>query len=152
MEGSITYTCSECKETKTEVIPKKTEGCSTEHVHDWKEVSRVEPTCETPGSVTYKCEADGETKTEEIPAKGHDWKEESRVEASCEGPGSITYKCSICGNEKTEAIPQKTDGCSGTEPETPNTDNSQTEDNQNGEPTTGFIFPNQFFNLARKNL
>ncbi len=64
--GTKTYTCTVCKETKTEEIPALG--------HDWSGWTTVkEPTCTAAGSKTRTCSRCGKTGEEEIPALGHDF-------------------------------------------------------------------------------
>ena len=61
-DGYVTYTCTLCGDSYTEVIP------ATGHNH--VETDRQEATCTEDGYVTYTCEC-GDTYTEVIPATGH---------------------------------------------------------------------------------
>ena len=64
--GTMTYTCSVCGQTKTEVIP-----ATGPHTHVWDEGTvTVAPTETTPGVRTYTCTVCGQTRTEIIPATG----------------------------------------------------------------------------------
>ena len=63
---SMTYTCTVCGQTKTEVIP-----ATGPHTHVWDEGTvTVAPTETTPGVRTYTCTVCGQTRTEIIPATG----------------------------------------------------------------------------------
>lgn len=55
-DGEITYTCKDCHMTKKETTKKK-------HVHDYKVVSRIAPTCTADGTTTIKCAGCGDTIT-----------------------------------------------------------------------------------------
>ena len=68
-EGTKTYICKNCGETKTESIPK------TEHQWNDGEITK-EATCKEEGSKTYTCSICGDTKTETIPKKDHTWMKE----------------------------------------------------------------------------
>ena len=64
--GTMTYTCTICGQTKTEVIP-----ATGPHTHVWGEGTvTVAPTETTPGVRTYTCTVCGQTRTEIIPATG----------------------------------------------------------------------------------
>lgn len=64
--GTMTYTCTVCGQTKTEVIP-----ATGPHTHVWDEGTvTVTPTETTPGVRTYTCTVCGQTRTEIIPATG----------------------------------------------------------------------------------
>lgn len=97
-EGTKTYTCKNCGETKTESIPK------TEHQWDNGKVTK-EATCKEEGSKTYTCSICGDTKTETIPKKDHIW-DEGKVtkKATCTGDGLKVYTCKNCGETKEEIL------------------------------------------------
>ena len=102
--GVKTYTCNNCSETKTEVIP------MTDHIWDNGKVT-TKPSCITPGIKTYTCTVCQKTKTEEIPATGHQHTEVRNVkEATCtkEGYTGDTY-CTDCGEKLSDgkSIPKK---------------------------------------------
>ena len=60
---------------------------TTAHVHDFKIVSRTEPTCSVPGKAVYSCSC-GQKYTEEIETLPHDY-----AEATCVTPET----CRVCG-------------------------------------------------------
>ena len=98
--GSISYTCSGCKETKTETI--KALG------HDWDngEVTTA-ATCYAKGEKTYTCNRCTTTKTEEIGTIDHTYNEGTVTkDPNCTETGEKTYTCTVeaCGNTKTETI------------------------------------------------
>ena len=102
--GVKTYTCNNCSETKTEVIP------MTDHIWDNGKVT-TKPSCITPGVKTYTCTVCQETKTEEIPATGHQHTEvRNKAEATCtkEGYTGDTY-CTDCGKKLSDGkiLPKK---------------------------------------------
>ena len=102
--GVKTYTCNNCSETKTEVIP------MTDHIWDNGKVT-TKPSCITPGVKTYTCTVCQETKTEEIPATGHQHTEVRNVkETTCtkEGYTGDTY-CTDCGEKLSDGkiLPKK---------------------------------------------
>lgn len=97
-EGTKTYTCKNCGETKTESIPK------TEHQWDNGKVTK-EATCKEEGSKTYTCSICGDAKTEAIPKKDHTW-DEGKVtkKATCTEDGLKVYRCKNCGETKEEIL------------------------------------------------
>lgn len=97
-EGTKTYTCKNCGETKTESIPK------TEHQWDNGKVTK-EATCKEEGSKIYTCSICGDAKTEAIPKKGHTW-DEGKVtkKATCTEDGLKVYTCKSCGETKEEIL------------------------------------------------
>ena len=102
--GVKTYTCNNCSETKTEVIP------MTDHIWDNGKVT-TKPSCITPGVKTYTCTVCQKTKTEEIPATGHQHTEVRNVkEATCTKAGYTgdTY-CKDCGEKLSDGkiLPKK---------------------------------------------
>ena len=69
----------------------------TPHTHNWKEVSRTEPTCTNPGQAVYTCSC-GARKTEAIPALGHEWATKVYTGyADCTHYGVFYWVCSRCG-------------------------------------------------------
>ena len=68
-------------------VPVTTAPETTVHVHDFKIVSRTEPTCSVPGKAVYSC-ACGQSYTEEIETLPHDY-----AEATCVTPET----CRVCG-------------------------------------------------------
>lgn len=97
-EGTKTYICKNCGETKTESIPK------TEHQWDNGKVTK-EATCKEEGSKTYTCSICGDAKTEAIPKKDHTW-DEGKVtkKATCTEDGLKVYRCKNCGETKEEIL------------------------------------------------
>ena len=98
--GEALYTCSACKETKTEVIEATGE-------HNFEE-KLVEATCTENAKAGRVCTVCGATDGEmvEVPgtALGHDLveDEETLVPATCTEAGSVTLKCSREGCDHTE--------------------------------------------------
>ena len=67
------------------------------HTHNWKEKSRVEPTCTKDGYAVYTCSC-GARKTETLPALGHDWATKVYTGyADCEHYGVFYWVCARCG-------------------------------------------------------
>ena len=85
-DGIRTFTCSVCKETKTETIP----VLGHTHVYD-KEIVIKEPTCVEPGEKTISCVCGEVLKTEVIPATGmHNY---------------VDHVCTICGKREMLSAP-----------------------------------------------
>ncbi len=95
--SSVVRVCSDCGYT---VI-----GTVSDCEHDYKEIVRIEATCEAEGSVIKSCSICGDTVTETLPACEHDYKEIVRIEATCEAAGSVIKSCGICGGTVTETVP-----------------------------------------------
>ena len=97
-EGTKTYTCKNCGETKTESIPK------TEHQWNDGEVTK-EATCKEEGVKTYTCSICKDTKAEVIPKKEHSFDEgKIQKEATCTEDGLKIYTCKACGETKEEVL------------------------------------------------
>ena len=77
---------------------------TADHVHNWIERTRKDPTCTKKGSVTYYCFC-GEIKTETVPAKGHKWGSwKVTKKATCSHKGTREHTCSVCGAKESEDI------------------------------------------------
>lgn len=99
--GVRTYTCTSCKQTRTETIP-------ATGIHTWNSGKiSTSATCTKTGIRTYTCTSCGKTKTESIPATGiHTWNGGTvTAESTCTKTGIRTYACTSCGQTKTESIP-----------------------------------------------
>ncbi len=96
--GIVTYTCTKCKNTKTE--------SSSIKEHNWSLISTTVATCENAGTTKYTCTNCRQTKTESVPAKGHDWVLTSNT-VTCENAGIATYTCSNCKQTKIENVSAK---------------------------------------------
>ena len=130
--GVKTYTCVDCKATKTEVMDKTTDHkygdwakenetahkhiCSvcgkTESAdHTWNagEVTKA-PTCKDTGVKTYTCTACGATKTETLDkTTEHKWNAGEVTKApTCKDTGVKISTCTVCGETKTDIIPTTT--------------------------------------------
>ena len=99
-EGVKTYTCTVCKGTKTESIPK-----SENHKWDSGKVTKA-ATCKIKGVKTYTCTVCKGTKTESIPkTKDHKWdKGKITKQTSCKAEGVKTYTCTVCKGTRKESI------------------------------------------------
>ncbi len=133
-EGSTTLSCSLCGCTHTEAVPPlghtadengscvtcgsgssadapaettppetvSENGC----VHEFEEVSRTAPSCETDGILTSVCTLCGEERSEITEsAWGHDYIVSLDTPASCEKDGYYRARCHRCGNELTGTRP-----------------------------------------------
>ena len=130
--GIKTYTCTECKATKTETLEKtddhkygdwaKENDTQHKHIcsvcgktesadHTWNagEVTKA-PTCKETGIKTYTCTACGATKTETLDkTTDHKW-DNGKVtkEATCKETGEKLYTCTVCAKTRTDTIPTTT--------------------------------------------
>ena len=99
-EGEKTFTCTVCKETKTEAIDPKG--------HTPVDVAAKDATCTEKGNTAgTKCSVCDTilSGVEEIPAKGHQWNDgEITTAPTCTEKGVKTYTCTVCNTTKTEAI------------------------------------------------
>ena len=88
-EGSISYTCSRCGETRTETID------AIGHAYTG---AVTPPTCTAPGYTTYTCGNCGHSYVgEQTPPTGHRY--EGTVTApTCTEAGFTTYTCAVCGD------------------------------------------------------
>lgn len=99
-DGELTYTCSLCGNTYTEIEPKSNN-------HKYLATVLKEATCAETGEVQYVCEICGNSYSEDIPVSNkHNYISEVTVEPTTVLPGTKTYTCSVCGDTYTEAIPK----------------------------------------------
>ncbi|MGN0447290.1 MAG: hypothetical protein ACI4GC_01940, partial [Acutalibacteraceae bacterium] len=120
VDGSVSYVCDVCAQTKTETLPalghswsdwssvdgtdNHTRTCSvcskTEtSAHAWGDgVVTTPATCTTDGLRTYTCPDCNATKTETINATGHNWSAWSKVDDT-----NHTRTCSVCSVTETAA-------------------------------------------------
>lgn len=92
--GIISYECTDCHITRTEVLPVNPDA----HSWDNGKVTK-EATCTEEGIRTFACVNCGQTRTEKLPAKGHGETEvRGKKAATCasEGYTGDTY-CKTCG-------------------------------------------------------
>lgn len=101
---------TEPEETEPEVTEPETES-ETEpetepvHQHEFRLVSKTEPTCTAEGYSVYRCDCGEEYKDDVTGALGHlfgDWT--VTVPASCEKNGEQAHVCSRCGNKETQTV------------------------------------------------
>ena len=99
-EGSMKYTCSICKDKKTEVIKALGHDYSTSWTID------KAATCTNEGSKSHHCtRCNSKADVTVIPKTGHNW--DSGVvttKATCTKDGVKTYTCKDCQTTKTEVI------------------------------------------------
>ena len=112
-----TYTCTACKQTKTEVI--QANGGETECNHATTTVKNVQTaTCTTAGYTgdTYCSECDELIQMgKEISATGHQWDAGIVTQQPTETENGVkTYTCNICNQTKTELIPATGETTGGT--------------------------------------
>ena len=100
--GVKTFTCTKCKETKTESIAKLAHTSS-----DW--VVDKKAICTENGSKHKECTVCGETlETESIEATGHDYVVVETKEATCTEEGYTEYKCTKCNDTYKDNITRAT--------------------------------------------
>ena len=98
-DGIRTFTCLECKTTRTEPIE------ATGHSWDNGSVT-TPPSCLQDGIRTFTCLECKETRTEPIKATGHSWDNGSVTKAPlCGADGVRTYTCTSCKASRAEVIP-----------------------------------------------
>ena len=95
-DGHITYQCTECTESYTDIYPATG--------HDFVAVDYLAPGCETDGYVYYECSYCGEGYADPIPATGHNWIREGGSPADCTHPGFKGWVCTNCGDTYLEYI------------------------------------------------
>lgn len=100
-EQSALFTCTLCKETKTEIIGNGE--------HNWvNPVVLKTATCVSGGYTRYTCATCGQTKLEDIPASQdyHSWNSGTVLTPNtCKTDGSIEYTCTLCGAKKVAVLP-----------------------------------------------
>lgn len=100
-EGTKTYTCTKCKETKTESIAK------TEHEFNLtqaNELCNVE-TCQKTGCYAKQCKNCGYIETyASVPMLPHNRDDVRRNEATCGQNGKVEYYCTMCHGKQGEEI------------------------------------------------
>lgn len=100
-EGTKTYTCTKCKEIKTESIAK------TNHDFELKqanELCHVE-TCQKMGCYAKQCKNCGYIETYvDTPMLSHNRDDVRRNEATCGQNGKVEYYCTMCHGKQGEEI------------------------------------------------
>lgn len=95
--GIMTYTCTVCGETTSELIS------ATGHSWTTSEIT-LAPTCTETGILTYTCGVCGKEMTGIIAASGHEMTCTEATVASCTEDGnSEYYKCDVCGKYFSDA-------------------------------------------------
>jgi len=104
-KGEKTYTCINCKETRTEEI------AATGHTElEPAQENRIEATCTKEGSydIVVRCSVCNEilsTEHEIIPLAEHTWDDgKVTIEPTCEGKGEKIYTCIVCKEIRVETI------------------------------------------------
>lgn len=107
-DGVMTYCCTRCDETETEIIPATGEPCT--HAYS---TAVVLPSCLQQGYTTYTCSLCGEGYTDDyVSALGHDWDSGTVTHPpTATEDGIMTYCCTRCDETKTETIPAAGEGC-----------------------------------------
>lgn len=95
--GTKTYTCSKCKDTYTEAIPK------LEHEYELK-IKKAG--CEEDGAKIYTCINCQDTYQEIIPMTGHNYETYVYKNPTCSQIGILVHKCIVCEKIITENIPK----------------------------------------------
>ena len=79
-------------------------GTETPHVHDYRFLETVRPTCTELGYDCFQCSGCGALqKTNYVPATGHDYDTIVIREASCQQGGLELHMCKNCGSYYTES-------------------------------------------------
>ena len=91
-EGELTFTCTKCDTTKTEIIAKLA------HIYEEEGAITKNPTCIDAGVIEYQCKSCNVTKTETIEPTGvHTLSEEKIIkEATCGNSGIKEVFCIYC--------------------------------------------------------
>ena len=99
-DGVKTYTCKDCKTTKTEVI----KALGHDYSKDWT-IDR-KATCNESGSKSHHCaRCDSKTDVTVIPKTSHNWNDGViTTSPTCTKDGVKTYTCKDCKTAKTEVI------------------------------------------------
>ena len=83
---------------------------SAVHHHTWKEISRIEPGCETDGRIVEQCTSCLAKYQEALPALGHVFTVyHSNEDATCTKDGTKTAVCDRCGTA-TDTLPDAGSG------------------------------------------
>jgi len=116
-EGSVTYLCTLCGDSRSEVIPAtghsfengKCTACGavescTEHVWDEGTVTQ-EATCWVPGTITYTCTLCGAESTQSI-TPGHKLYVAETIAPTCTATGKEITKCPNCAYVYSKTLPK----------------------------------------------
>jgi hypothetical protein len=80
-----------------------TSSTETSHVHDYRYIETVRPTCTELGYDRFQCSECGALqKTNYVPASGHNYDTVVIREASCQQGGLVLHMCKSCGSYYTE--------------------------------------------------
>lgn len=96
-DGVITYTCSRCGSSYSDITP--AEG------HSYALVGHGDPDCVNDGFDTYRCGICGDEYTDTIPSNGHTFDILAHTDPECEKAGTESRRCNVCGFEETVALP-----------------------------------------------
>ena len=100
-EGSLIYTCSICKATKTEVL----KALGHDYSKDWTIDKKA--TCTESGSKSHHCtRCDSKSDVTVISKLSHDWILTSTVNPTRDHEGKKVYTCNLCKETKEESIPK----------------------------------------------
>ena len=100
-DGVKTYTCKDCKTTKTEVI----KALGHDYSKDWTIDKKA--TCTESGSKSHHCtRCDEKTGVTVIPKLSHNWILTSTVNPTRDHEGKKVYTCNLCKETKEESIPK----------------------------------------------
>ncbi|MCM1305562.1 MAG: hypothetical protein NC306_15895, partial [Butyrivibrio sp.] len=101
-EGKRVYTCSKCRQTREESIPKLPQPS---HTHSYSARETKAATCTENGVITYSCSC-GDSYTQNTAALGHSYRSEVTKQPTRSEAGIRTYTCTRCGSTYTESIPK----------------------------------------------
>ena len=104
-KGVKTFTCNNCKTTKTEEV----KALGYDYSKDWTIDKKA--TCTEEGSKSHHCtRCDSKSDITSISKKEHEWDNGTVTkESTNKETGIKTYKCKNCNDTKTEVIPVKKD-------------------------------------------
>ena len=104
-KGVKTFTCNNCKTTKTEEV----KALGHDYSKDWTIDKKA--TCTEEGSKSHHCtRCDSKSDITSISKKEHEWDNGTVTkESTNKETGIKTYKCKNCNDTKTEVIPVKKD-------------------------------------------
>lgn len=101
-EGRRIYTCSECRQTREESIPKLPQPS---HTHSYSARETKAATCTENGVITYSCSC-GDSYTQNTASLGHSYRSEVTKQPTRSETGIRTYTCTRCGSTYMESIPK----------------------------------------------